>query len=147
MESLVTAISDPGIIHDVAIAVVASLIVALLMKLGTPLKTGVDGSSKFLRKIKRNNKAKYLRKIKRRRRDPAEITLQAIKTYTYLSLFILSFGIYVLLVFVLVANGGSAEARELRPYIALPIYIFEILWLFAHPDLFELVKRRRRLFK
>lgn len=132
-------------------AIIIALLLALFSK---PIsKLGEFIISEFVliplrfKKFWRLRKWKIIKKYYLLSSNPYEITWNIVRTYFYLTMFIMSVFFYIALA-TLGSFGDVADLPvEVLHFIYSPIYIFEVLWLRQHyftRDLIVLKDRRRK---
>lgn len=136
-------ILDPAVIVSLLLAVFSTY----LGNLGKLVVKGFTKTPIKLKRFWRLRKWKQLKAYYLISANPYEITWNIVRTYFYLTMFIMCMLFYV--VFVKLGTFGDVEVLpiEIQHLINSPIYIFEILWLKQRGltrDLIELKDNRRK---
>ncbi|EJI1394789.1 hypothetical protein P3592_32600 [Vibrio parahaemolyticus] len=136
-------IFDPTVIISLLLAVFSPY----LGKLGKFIVSGFTRTPVILKKFWRLRKWKRIKSYYLLSSNPYEITWNIVRTYFYLTVFIMCMLFYI--VFVKLGAFGDVDGfpLEVQHLIFSPIYIFEALWLKQRGftrDLIELKDRRRK---
>ncbi|MCG9577525.1 hypothetical protein L1D14_14915 [Vibrio tubiashii] len=140
---VIQAILDPTVIISLLLAVFSYY----LGKLGKFIVASFAKTPVRLKEFWRIHKWKRIKKYYLVSSNPYEITWNIVRTYFYLTMFIMCMLFYI--VFVKLGAFGDVLAfpREIQHLIFAPIYIFEILWIKQRSftrDLIELKGKRRK---
>ena len=136
-------ILDPTVIVSLLLAVFSTY----LGNLGKLVVKGLTKTPIKLKRFWRLRKWKQLKAYYLISSNPYEITWNIVRTYFYLTMFIMCMFFYV--IFVKLGTFGDVEVLpiEFQHVIYSPIYIFEILWLKQRGftrNLIELKDNRRK---
>jgi hypothetical protein len=102
---------------------------------------------RLLKSLSRNRRAKRLWRVKRIRRNPLSISYEISKASANYVLFVLAaFGYLFALVFTPL-HEIAKSSTSLVFFIGSPIFVFELMWLFADSFVKEIIRSRERIVK
>ncbi|EGR0148612.1 hypothetical protein [Vibrio alginolyticus] len=136
-------IFDPTVIISLLLAVFS----AYLGRLGKFIVSSFTRTPMMLKKFWRLLKWKRVKRYYLLSSNPYEITWNIVRTYFYLTVFIMCMLFYVVFVKLGAFGDVGGFPPEVQHLIFSPIYIFEVLWLKQRGytrDLIELKNRRRK---